>query len=512
MGETNISGIGKILSVRDAGVTGFGNSDEDVKVSFSAMMSQTSLKNADGLAQDAKSQMNGSVQQKDVTQTSSEPSVDYEKFQYKDKDIQRRDDTTVPEDTELITEKMDAFSESVKEVLKEELGVTDEEIEAAMETLGLSFTDLLNQNNLANLVRELSGGENINTLLCNEQFVTVLKEVNALGQELLQTLGMNVEDLQKVMETLNLEQTAEAVALEDENLQEFVIPESEKDLTEETKAVTGQSEKVTAEVAQVESLKETDVSEAKDNLPITEGKSEAEGKAEAITVADGAKEEQSSEEGLAEDSKESEFTGNSTESATKNDTVKTVNPAGEHAPEAVSVSQNNVIDQIAEAKPVENLPEFVSVRDIINQIVEAVKITAGSDTAKLEMQLNPENLGKMYLEITEKEGAVSAKIQIQNAAVKEAVEAQMAELKQNLNQAGVKVDAVEVTVASHEFEQNLEQDAEGEKQQAEEQEKALKQRRINLNDLDELSGLMSEEEALVAKMMAEQGNSVDFTA
>ena len=30
--------------------------------------------------------------------------------------------------------------------------------------------------------------------------------------------------------------------------------------------------------------------------------------------------------------------------------------------------------------------------------------------------------------------------------------------------------------------------------------------------LDELSGLMTEEETLVAKMMAEQGNSVDFTA
>ena len=35
---------------------------------------------------------------------------------------------------------------------------------------------------------------------------------------------------------------------------------------------------------------------------------------------------------------------------------------------------------------------------------------------------------------------------------------------------------------------------------------------INLNELDGLSGLMTEEETLVAKMMAEQGNSVDFTA
>ena len=89
----------------------------------------------------------------------------------------------------------------------------------------------------------------------------------------------------------------------------------------------------------------------------------------------------------------------------------------------------------------------------------------------------------------------------------------MAELKQSMNQAGVKVYAVEVTVGSHEFEKNLEQNAKQEERQAEEQEKASpKTRRINLDELDELSGVMSEKEALVAQIMADHGNSVDYTA
>ena len=68
-------------------------------------------------------------------------------------------------------------------------------------------------------------------------------------------------------------------------------------------------------------------------------------------------------------------------------------------------------------------------------------------------------------------------------------------------------------VGSHEFERNLEQNAQQEQRQAEEQEKtAGRTRYINLNSLDELGGVMSEEESLVAQMMAEQGNSVDFTA
>ena len=131
----------------------------------------------------------------------------------------------------------------------------------------------------------------------------------------------------------------------------------------------------------------------------------------------------------------------------------------------------------------------------------------------MEMQLNPEHLGKIYLEITSKDGTVSAHLTAQNEVVKEALESQIADLKQNMNQAGVKVDAVEVTVGGHEFERNLEQNAKQEEQQAEEREKAANAtRHINLNELNGLSGLMTEEETLVAKMMAEQGNSVDFTA
>lgn len=70
-----------------------------------------------------------------------------------------------------------------------------------------------------------------------------------------------------------------------------------------------------------------------------------------------------------------------------------------------------------------------------------------------------------------------------------------------------------MTVGSHEFEKNLEQNAKQEERQAEEQEKAAGQtRKINLKELDEWDGLLTEEESLVAQMMAEQGNSIDFTA
>lgn len=131
----------------------------------------------------------------------------------------------------------------------------------------------------------------------------------------------------------------------------------------------------------------------------------------------------------------------------------------------------------------------------------------------MEMQLNPENLGKIYLNISEKEGVIRAQLAAQNEVVKEALETQMVELRQNLNQQGIKVDAIEVTVATHEFEQNLDGQAKQEEQAGEQMEQNQKKARrsLNLNDLDGLSGLMSEEEELVAKIMRDNGNQVDLT-
>ena len=179
---------------------------------------------------------------------------------------------------------------------------------------------------------------------------------------------------------------------------------------------------------------------------------------------------------------------------------------------AFDASTNSIMIQVDGTESVQGFTAYASVSELIEQFAEQAKVHIAQDATKMEMLLNPEHLGKLYLEITEQEGAITAKIQTQNAVVKEALEAQIADLRQSLNQAGVKVDAIEVTIASHEFERNLEKDANSQKQQEDAQRESSKMRNINMNELDGLKGIMSEEETIVAKMMAEQGNSVNFTA
>ena len=155
----------------------------------------------------------------------------------------------------------------------------------------------------------------------------------------------------------------------------------------------------------------------------------------------------------------------------------------------------------------------VNVEDIFRQVSQMTRVFVGQAESSIEMQLNPANLGKVYLQVVSRDGVITAQLAAQNEAVKEALESQLVVLKENMDQQGMKVEAIEVTVASHGFERNLEENQKNAaRQQQEEELRKSGRRNLNLNNLDELEGLMSEEESLVAKIMAEQGNSLNITA
>ncbi|MDD7178646.1 MAG: flagellar hook-length control protein FliK, partial [Lachnospiraceae bacterium] len=160
---------------------------------------------------------------------------------------------------------------------------------------------------------------------------------------------------------------------------------------------------------------------------------------------------------------------------------------------------------------------YVELQHLMDQMEGLARVFASAEGNTVEMQLNPENLGKLVLTVTEKHGNVTAQIAASNEQVKEALQTQLVELRSTLQNQGIKIEAVEVTVATHEFEQNLDgnSSANGQMQeQADRQNGGAPTQRRNLdrNNLDELSGLMSEEETLAAQMMRDNGGTVDYTA
>jgi flagellar hook-length control protein FliK len=116
--------------------------------------------------------------------------------------------------------------------------------------------------------------------------------------------------------------------------------------------------------------------------------------------------------------------------------------------------------------------------------------------------------------LTSGKDGIVAKFTAQNEIVKEAVEAQMAQLQQKFNEQGIKVTSVEVTIASHGFEQNLDQQGDRQPREASQDKKVKGLRRINLSELsvDEMAEPETEAERIAVSMMEANGSTVDFSA
>lgn len=154
--------------------------------------------------------------------------------------------------------------------------------------------------------------------------------------------------------------------------------------------------------------------------------------------------------------------------------------------------------------------------DIIRQLTDYMHTQQKEDLTQMELQLHPATLGTIHMTISSREGVVTASIQTQNEAVRSALESQVMTLRQNLEEQGVKVEAIEVTVASHEFERNLEQNNEQERQDYDRTQgtsgKKRAIRHINLNDESETEEPDADDEIRIAReMMRANGNTVDYT-
>lgn len=409
-----------------------------------------------------------------------------------DVSLAKQDDKGMAQ-TKDVKDKTDAFAKDVKDAIKDELDVTDEQIEKAMEDLGLQFLDLTDQSNLAALVTKLSGSEDSASLLVSDAFPQIVLKVNDLAGGLQEDLGISMEDLQQMAElvttdveeagtTDNLHEPAKATEGTEETMQKT---EDVKD-TVVAEEATEQVEIPTEETIEPTKTDETDELVTAGSKDVTTEKQTDQGQEDA--------------------------TDQDTDAFLKQQTKTEIHPTQDLTP---MQAESPITEFASHMEPTVELPtgESVSVQSIIDQIVEASRTTMEGDKTTVEMLLHPEGLGKVLMEVTEENGQVKAHIYTQNEQVKEALENQMFQLKEQMNQSQTKVQSVEISVGTHEFERNLEAGQQNQEQGQEGQnQRPKKMRNLNMNDLDDLQGLMTQEEELVTKMMRDQGNTVNYTA
>lgn len=148
--------------------------------------------------------------------------------------------------------------------------------------------------------------------------------------------------------------------------------------------------------------------------------------------------------------------------------------------------------------------------EIYNQVSESLKVNMSEDITEMEMNLHPASLGNVKIHVAERDGMITASFTTQNEQVKAALETQIVELKESMNEQGIKVENIEITLASHAFEENLSKEGE---QTSSGSEEKKKRRSINLNELEEIDDINIEDDIRIAReMMMHNGTTVDYMA
>ena len=175
----------------------------------------------------------------------------------------------------------------------------------------------------------------------------------------------------------------------------------------------------------------------------------------------------------------------------------------------------SVVDNIkaAAAENVsENEPVYsADMERIYEQVTESLKLNMSEDVTEMEMSLHPASLGNVRIQIASRDGVVTANFTTQNEQVKAVLEAQIVELKESMNEQGIKVEAIEVNVAAHAFEENLSK--EGDNSSDYEAKGSRKRRSINLNEIDDTDDIDIDEDdeiRIAREMMMHNGTTVDY--
>ena len=419
----------------------------------------------------------------------------YSDIRFKDNSVPAARKSDINDKISDVVSQVDAKADNIKDIIKEQLNISDEEIESVMEQLGFTFMDLLDPQNLADFVSEIKGSLDLTDMIVDPDFQQLMLSMSSVKQEIAQVCDIDSEQMDEIISVME-PVTEPDNGSSDENFGIDIseIAENVSQSEEAASKTAVVSEQVQTEKSVSEKIQDTD--NQTDEMPATDD--------DIVTVVTD-KTTEGSEAGQYADGNSDSADGNTEEKVSDNNAGK--------ATFTVDNGIRNV--QIPETpfSAVSQASGKVDILDIIQQVTEQLKVSMTSDETSMEMQLNPENLGKIYVNVSQKNSQITAHMMVMNEVVREALESQLGNLRETLSQAGVKVDAVEVTVASHEFEQNLEQNSSKEQKQ-QEQSGSFKSTRknINMSSLDEMSGIMTEEENLVAQIMHDNGNSVDFMA
>lgn len=230
-----------------------------------------------------------------------------------------------------------------------------------------------------------------------------------------------------------------------------------------------------------------------------------------ITVFENDNDENSSNTVVQNDSSNTPYVEVNDESKSENNVTdeKSGKKTNTHHEETATHFENPILQGISDA--VANVEDVSSVvpntrpAEIVEQIIEQVRVNINQDNTSMEMQLYPEHLGRIQINVVSKDGVMTARIAAETETARQAIEAGLNNLKESLENQNLKVDAIEVMVSTTGFASSDERQDDYQQQGT-----GNRSKRLNLSDLDED---ISEEDEEIERMRAtNSGSSVTYLA
>lgn len=350
-------------------------------------------------------------------------------------------------------------AELLSNKLKKLLNVDDETLQNLLQTAGLTMQDLLEPAVMKDFILQINDATSVD-LLIDESLNNLMQQAMQLLDEVLQVT----------------DDTALAGELPvDELLSEEPVPaQTEKQETavdaEKTQTVEAKAETV-AQTTPEENVTRTDGKSAENQTADTEVQ---------LTV-------------------QTENAGDSDASA---DLTK-------QNAEGVISNLNQAMAQVAgEETAATPFDTSVTQTDIVRQVVDEIKLNLSKDVTSMTLQLNPEQLGKVQIHVSTKNGVMQAQIIAETEAAKAAVESGLAALKEAFENQDLKVDAIEVMVGTQDY---FKEESGAETQMEQKDQKSGKSTgTVNFkgNSDDDIN----EDASLETEMMKAQGNQVNYMA
>lgn len=386
-----------------------------------------------------------------------------------------------------------AVEQTVKELVKSILQVDDETLETVMSEMGISPIQLLDPAVLQEFMMNVNPGSDVTDFLTSEtmlaDFTELMQTFEDIDWEAL--TGMNKEDFIRVLEEVQEQ-----------------LPEEGSILPEEV--TSGDS----VEPALPETEQETAAEPQKEELPIQNALSGD------LKNAEDTKTTQNREQAIdAEKTPTLEGIQSQNSTDAGENTQPQLSQQGNREPvrhvsqtDSPVVTVMDFVDNMMQATDKVQVADAVKMQqmiDIVNQVVEKIHSSVREDTTTMEMQLNPESLGKVLLSVSNRNGVMTASFTVQTTEAKEALESQMYQLRDNLEQKNLKVESVEVSVSDFAFSQSSQADTSDQKDFRQGHGKRM---RFQFDEEQDEISAREEAEQVRRSVMRDSGSQIDYTA